>query len=130
MRTIRYVAPEDVLVIHHAIVETTGGSHGVRDLNLFHSILERPKGTFGGKEFFSTVHEKAAAVMAGFAHYHVFVDGNKRTAFAVTVRFFSINGELFTAKNSEVVKFMLKVVEEKLDVPAIARWLKKHTQPE
>lgn len=73
----RYLSGEDVLAIHHYILETTGGSHGVRDVGLFLSILEKQKQGVFGKELYAGVFTKAAALFEAFVNFHVFVDGNK-----------------------------------------------------
>lgn len=119
----RYLTPQEVLAIHAYIVDKTGGSHGVRDLGLLVSSCERPKTSIGGKEMYTTVFEKAAVILESFARYHVFVDGNKRTALAAGVRTLKMNGYQFTALNKDVVVFMLRVVEERLTISVIATWL-------
>ncbi len=124
----KYLRGEEVLVIHSEIIEKTGGLHGLRDTGLFLSILEKSRMTFDGKELYKGVFEKAAAYFESFAKYHVFVDGNKRTAVAVSARFLFLNSLELTATNKEVEKFTLKIVTKKLDVKAITGWLEKHSQ--
>lgn len=122
----RYLSGEDVLAIHHYILETTGGSHGVRDVGLFLSILEKPKQGVFGKELYTGVFTKAAALFEAFVNFHVFVDGNKRTGFAVAVRMIERNSSMFSAMNTAVEKFVLRVATEKLSIETIADWLKRH----
>lgn len=123
-----YLAGEEVLVLHSEVIEATGGSHGLRDLNLFLSIIERPKMAFGGEELYPDVHTKAAAYLESLAKFHVFVDGNKRTSWLVAARFLFLNGYETTATNHEVEIFVLRVIKERLDILSIAAWLKKHTK--
>jgi len=87
----RYLTGDEILVIHSEIIEETGGTHGIRDVNLFLSLLERPKMGFGGKPLYSDVFQKAAAYLESLAKFHVFIDGNKRTAFAAASRFLFLN---------------------------------------
>ena len=91
-------------------------------------MLERPKTAFGGKEMYRSVFEKAAVTCEGFARYHVFVDGNKRTAMAAAARFLSLNGYILTASNKELEAFALRVATEKLALEIIAAWFKKHAR--
>lgn len=124
----RYLTGEDVLVIHSEIIEESGGHHGVRDLILFGSLIERPKGTFGGAELYPDIYSKGSVYLEGFARHHVFVDGNKRTAFATAAFFFSLNKHELNPSNKEVEDFMIRVVTEKLSIESIATWLKKNSK--
>lgn len=124
----KYLTSEDILVIHAKLIDETGGSHGVRDVNLLISLAERPKTSFGGSEVYQTIFEKAAVYLESLVRYHVFVDGNKRTAFVSASRFLFLNGYEFRASNIEVEKFVLKVATEKLDIVTIATWLKKYSR--
>lgn len=124
----RYLSGEDVLVIHHEIIEATGGTHGVRDAGLLISAVERPKMRYAGKELYKGVFRKAAAYFDSFARHHVFIDGNKRTAVAASARFLFVNGHELTASNKEVEEFALSVVIEKLSIETIAAWFKKHSR--
>ena len=124
----RYLEPEEVLIIHALIIDETGGAHGVRDINLLSSIAERPKMVFGGQELYPGIFEKAAAYFESCAFHHAFIDGNKRTAIALSARFLYLNGyELFTT-NRGLEKFVLNAVTKKYTLQAIADWLKKHSK--
>ena len=72
--------------------------------------------------------KKAAVYFEALANYHAFVDGNKRTAFAATVRFLYINGLEFSATNKNVETLVLQVVAEKLDLETITEWFEKHSK--
>lgn len=123
----RYLSGEDILVLHARILDATRGAHGVRDAHLLASILEKPKMRFGGKELYQGVFRKAATYLEALATYHVFIDGNKRTALAAAARFLFINGYTITATNSQVERFVLGVALRKHDVAAITKWLKQHS---
>jgi len=125
---VKYLSAEEILVIHSEVIDKTGGLHGLRDAGLLASIAERPKTSFGGNEVFKTTFEKAAAYFESLAKYHVFLDGNKRTSIVASVRFLYINDLEFTATNREVENFVLKIIVEKLEIKAIAVWLKKHSR--
>ncbi len=123
-----YLDGEDLLRLHKIVIDYAGGSHGVRDSHLLESILEKPKIGFGGDSLYPTLWDKAACYMESLAKFHVFVDGNKRTALAATVRFLRLNGYRLTATNWAAEDFALFIVTKKLDVPTIAGWLKKHAK--
>lgn len=123
-----YLSREEALVIHARVIDETGGSHGVRDIALFESLIERPKMAFGGKDLYRTVFDKAAAYFESSAFHHMFVDGNKRTAIALAARFLFLNGYELQASNSDLEKFVLDAVVKKHKLPKIAAWLKRHSQ--
>ena len=124
----KYLTPQDILIIHAKIIDETGGLHGVKDVGLLISLTERPKAKFNGKELYRGVFKKAAVYLESLTHYHVFVDGNKRTGIVSTARFLFLNGFKLTASNSLLEKFVLKVVAKKVDLETIADWLKAHSK--
>lgn len=123
----KYLTPQDILVVHSEIVDATGGSHGIRDIGLLISATERPKTSFYGKEAYQTVFEKAAVYVESLESYHVFIDGNKRTGIAASARFLFMNGYEFTATNKALENFVLRVVTKKLTIPQIAKWFKENS---
>ncbi len=124
----KYLSVEEILYLHDHIIEASGGLHGVRDTHLFLSLVEKPKQEIAGKNLYPTVFDAAAAQLEGFARYHVFLDGNKRTAFGVAYDLLVLNGHQLTASNGAVVGFMLEVAQGNVDREAIAAWLRKHSR--
>ena len=49
------ISKEQILMMHYALIEETGGSHGVRDEGLLDSAIAAPYASFGGEEFFPTI---------------------------------------------------------------------------
>jgi death-on-curing protein len=123
-----YLSAEDILQIHHAVIEETGGSHGLRDLHLLLSAVELPRQQAFGKELYPGIFTKAAVYVRNIIFSHPFVDGNKRTAMASGAIFLVDNGYEFRAKAGEVEAFALKVIMKKLPLEEIAEWLKTHTK--
>lgn len=123
----KYLTAEHILVIHAEIVNTTGGTHGVRDVGLLASIIGKPQAMFGGDDLYPDIYTKAAIFLEAIANYHVFIDGNKRTAFAATLRFLFVNNIHITATQEEVVAFVIAVATKEKQVEDIAVWLKVHT---
>jgi len=56
------ISIEQALKIHTIAIEKFGGANGVRDLGGLESALSRPFQTFGGKDLYPTIFEKAAAI--------------------------------------------------------------------
>ncbi len=117
---------EQLLQIHALVVGATGGSTGLRDLGRLEAAIAAQTQNVFGEELYPTIVEKAAAVIRGIIADHPFVDGNKRTAILAGLTLLEINGLHFTAQVSEIENFAVLVAIEKLDVVAIASWLRKH----
>jgi death-on-curing protein len=116
-----YPTAEQVLFIHFRLISETGGEHGVRDTGLLESVVARPKATFDNQELYETLYEKAAALMESLVHNHPFIDGNKRTGIACTVLFLRRNGVNFSATNSDLQRFTLRVACSKMKLSEIAK---------
>jgi death-on-curing protein len=68
--------------------------------------------------------DMAAAYMVGIARNHLFVDGNKRTAFVVGVLFLEINGYRFAASEEDAMQAVLGLADGSIDETSLIRWLR------
>ncbi len=123
-----YISADDIVVIHDAIVNEIGGSLGVREPGLLLSIAEKPKASFGDQDLYPDVFTKTAAIYEGLCNYHVFIDGNERTAVICMYRFLYLNGYDLTATNKELEDYTLFVATTNPDLADIAVWIKKHSK--
>ena len=124
----KYLTPQNVIQIHFELVEETGGMQGLRDLGLLESAVLRPQSTFGGKDLYPGLAQKAAALVHSLLLNRVFADGNKRTATISMAEFLIINGKEFKATNKEIVDFALWVENKKPTIDKIAKWIREHTK--
>ncbi|KXV35379.1 death-on-curing protein [Gluconobacter thailandicus] len=97
-----YLTLIEVLAIHEDQIARYGGLNGVRDAGLLEAALFRPQ-----TGYYMDLIEEAAALWESLSQNHPFVDGNKRTAFAVTWTFLAVNGALWTADSQDTENFML-----------------------
>ena len=109
MPTPNFVSKSMVLSIHARQIERFGGTPGVRDEGLLESALAQPQATFGGQFLHSTISEQAAAYLYHIAMNHPFIDGNKRSAFAVTDTFLRLNGGALNLTDDEVYDLVMRV---------------------
>ncbi len=65
---------EQILLLHTQIIETTGGSDGIRDLGLLESALKSPFQTYGGEELYPSIQAKAARLCYGLVKNHTMID--------------------------------------------------------
>lgn len=97
-----YLTVIEVLAIHNDQITRYGGASGVRDHGLLEAALFRPQ-----TGYYADLVGEAAALWESLSQNHPFIDGNKRTAFAVTYTFLAINGAQLTASAAEAEKFIL-----------------------
>ncbi len=124
----KYLTAEEILIIHSEIIDQTGGAHGVRDNHLLASGAERAQHSFDGHEMFPDIFTKAAAYFHSLAMFHIFIDGNKRTAIASTARFLDLNNYELQITDKQMENFVMRAVVKKLETEEIASWLKKHSR--
>ena len=58
-----YLTTEDILRIHSATIDETGGSHGVREHGALATLEALPKQGAFGSELYATVFDKAAVYL-------------------------------------------------------------------
>ncbi|NEQ29268.1 MAG: type II toxin-antitoxin system death-on-curing family toxin, partial [Microcoleus sp. SIO2G3] len=98
-----------VLRIHDRLIQQFGGTAGVRDLGLLESALAQPQATFAGELLHQTIEAQAAAYLFHLAMNHPFLDGNKRTAFAVMDTFLRLNGVVLTLSQDQKYQLVMAV---------------------
>lgn len=122
--TVSYLTIAEVRYAQQLEIEDTGGSHGVRDEGALEAAIMRPQQTFGGEELYPDLFSKAAALFHSIVKNHPFVDGNKRTAVAVTNTFLQVNGEWPRASNEELVEFVTGAAVDRYNIEEIAAWFR------
>ena len=109
MQTPRYISIDEVLELHEDQISSFGGTSGVRDEGLLESALAQPQATFGGQLLHPTITEQAAAYLYHLAMNHPFIDGNKRTAFAVADTFLRLNGWTLNLTDDRAYDLVMQV---------------------
>jgi death on curing protein len=97
--------------IHARQIERFGGTPGVRDEGLLESALAQPQATFGGEYLHPTIAEQAAAYLYHITMNHPFIDGNKRSAFAVTDTFLRLNGFHLNLTDDRAYDLVMQVAQ-------------------
>jgi death-on-curing protein len=120
------ISVKEVEEFHQLLIDTFGGSHGIRDLAALESALARPFQTFDAKELHPTPIHKAASLIESILINHPFIDGNKRTGY-VLMRMYLISNELdIQATQEEKYDFVIKIASGLIKFEDIFEWLKKH----
>ena len=118
-----------VLMMHEEALMLHGGPEGVRDLGLLESALARPKNLFAYSEQDVSIGRLAAAYARGIVANHPFVDGNKRTAFTVSLTFLKLNGFEVTATKEDRVLTFWSLAAGELSEEQLALWFVRNTAP-
>jgi len=112
-----------VLLIHEDVIKNSGGSLGVRDINLIHSAVQRVHATAFGIELYPTIWQKAAALFHSLIKNHGLIDGNKRTAIVCLETFLILNEVIQKYPDDKTVEdFVLKVAKDDMEINEIAAW--------
>ena len=119
-----YLTVEDVLAFHEIQLRSYGGAPGIRDMGLVEAALFRPQ-----TGYYKDILEEAAALWESFLMNHPFVDGNKRTAFAVMDVFLRING-IRIQSNSQMTGDFIYGLFDASDVTFnnLDGWLRQNTR--
>jgi death-on-curing protein len=124
-----FLTPQQLMFVHYRLIETTGGSHGVRDLGALQAAAARPHATFGGDDLYPDLFAKAAALMESVIRNHPFVDGNKRTAIAAAGIFLRRNGYLIETSQDELYQFTMAMATGSYAVKDAEEWLRINARP-
>ena len=121
--------PESVVdEIHDAQIERFGGSSGLRAPDGLASALVRPQ----NRHFYEGENSlfKLAAVYAdGIIRNHPYVDGNKRTGYALARAFLLLNGIRIAAPDDEKFNAVLAFATREMSEDDFAQWLQSRARP-
>lgn len=73
-----WITKEQIIEFQEKLIRKTGGSFGLRDEGGLESCIYSPLQSFDGKEFYSSIIDKASRVSYLLVNNHPFIDGNKR----------------------------------------------------
>lgn len=125
---IRYLFIDEVMVVHDRMIKLFGGREDVHDFTMLHSATERCKATFGGRDLYLTIFDKASALIHSLILNHPFDDGNKRTAFTSCALFLFYNQCKLKYTKKEAIQFTLDIDSHKLNFEQISAWLQNHSK--
>ena len=115
-----------VLAAHDRLLAAHGGATGLRDAGLLESALARPRQHYAYAS--PDVFELAALYTAGIVRNHPFVDGNKRTGFAIGIAFLELNGFVFQSTEEDATTSVFALAGGDLDETGYAAWLRSNAK--
>ncbi len=127
MKHVVFLPKKLILLFHEQLMQTYGGSHGIRDEKLLDSALGQPKATYEGKYLHDNLMKMAAAYGYHICNNHPFIDGNKRIALVAMDVFLQRNGYEIIANEKETYKMMMELATGELSKDELVLWLEKNT---
>lgn len=112
-----------IISIHNTIIKLSGGEYGVREEGgIYNSTYKLLNHQYRNKRNPTSI---GAFALNEFAKRHFFVDGNKRTAYAIAKIFMLINSCHLQIQYKEATKFILEIAkyDSKVSFEKIKEWL-------
>lgn len=125
---IRYLSVSDLTELNQILIRqyTPLEPVGVLKPNELSSAQQRPA-QYRAWEGTNDIFVLAAVLFEAIARYHVFLNANKRTAYAACRAFLLINGYKFDPPIEEVIRVALDTAEFGYDPRELAAWIDRHT---
>lgn len=122
----RYLTLVEILELHEAIIISSGGALGIRDMGALESAVNQPRLTFDQADLYPDSVSKAAALCFSLVMNHPFIDGNKRVGHAAMETFLILNGFEIAADVNEQERLLLDLAAGKITRQELAAWLGDH----
>ncbi|MGE0003324.1 MAG: type II toxin-antitoxin system death-on-curing family toxin [Candidatus Izemoplasmatales bacterium] len=112
-----------VISLHHRMIETSGGMHGVRDLSLLDSAIASIYQTFDKKDLYPTLLQKICRLSYNLNTSHAFIDGNKRISMHMLALMLRFNEFNYRPTNEEVIDVGQQVANHQMDYEDLLEWV-------
>jgi death-on-curing protein len=109
--------------LHEVLIKRFGGGSGVRDIGALQSAIARPYMTFAETDLYPTAIDKASAILESILINHPFIDGNKRTGYALMRLILLQAGLDILANQDEKYSMVISVSKGELRFDEIKQWL-------
>lgn len=128
-----YLTPTDIIAVNKYVLEGVGQSYrGIQYNQGLSLVVEQPQMIVFGHPLYPTIWLKAAYIMQKITKKHIFVDGNKRTAYLATLLFLKKNGYdvHFTTDEGEALVMQITLADDtENEMLKVAKILKLHSYP-
>jgi death-on-curing protein len=120
---IRYLSTEQVLSLHHGLLDSLSGDPGIRDLTALDAAVARPSLVFDGDDLYPTMPAKGAALLHALVTTAPFTTGSPATALVAAECFLNANGVTLSAADKELQDLVASVATGHAPVEAVAIWI-------
>lgn len=116
-------------LLHAMQLRRFGGGAGVRDRELLASAISRGSAILSWSDHPDTV-EAACAMGEGVIRNHPFIDGNKRTGFAVITSTLYANGIRFDMEPTAAAQLVVDFAAGRVTSDAFRATIREHSSPD
>lgn len=124
----RRLTKEQIILLHQDLINSSGGSAGLRDEALLESALGAPFQSFGETDVFPSLQQKAARLGYGLIKNHAFIDGNKRIGVHAMLVQLALNGIELQYTQPELAEMGLRVADGSLSFEDVVKWVIDHQE--
>lgn len=118
------LSKEQVLELHSQIINTTGGTDGLRDEGMLDSALNAPFQVFDEISLFPSIMQKAAHLGFGLIQNHPFIDGNKRIGSHTMLIFLELNDIHLSYSQEELYTIILGIASSQNNYEDLLEWIR------
>lgn len=122
-----WLTEQQIVSLHDEALKRFGGLSGIKDRSALGAVTSRPQMSYSYNDSMNML-DMAADLAYGIATGHVFLDGNKRTAFLAAVTFLRVNGYKLKPRHSAAYSLMLQLEEGTVTRRHLASFLRKGAQ--
>lgn len=101
-----YISIDFALRVHDFVIEKSGGLYGVKDRGQLDSVLTHIQ----NDDYYLSFEDKLTHLIYSIIQFHMFVDGNKRTAISLGAYFMNLNH--YTYATDDFIEAMEDIVVE------------------
>lgn len=124
---VEYVDLDDLIELAARLL---GDPPPIRDIGLLGSAVARPRTSAFGRDAYTNLWTKAAALLESIVNDHALVDGNKRLGWLAAAVFLDINHiEVAHAANDDVYQLVIHVAADDPSIEEITEHLQRLCQP-
>lgn len=120
-----WITQEQIIEFQEKLIRKTGGSFGLRDEGGLESCIYSPLQSFDGKEFYSSIIDKASRVSYLLVNNHPFIDGNKRIG-ALTLLYILEEKIDYTFTDKELIDSYFSLAAGEITYQQFDTWVKDH----
>ena len=125
-----YLTKEEIIMVNHQVLTRTGQKYmGIQDPEGLSVIVEQPQMTVFNRELYPSIWLKAAYIVQKITKKHIFIDGNKRTAYLCLLLFLKKNSWELHLNADEGEAFVVQITladDSEEEMIEIAHFLEKH----
>lgn len=125
-----YLTTDQMMAINTVLINTYAPDEqaGIKDPDLLHAALARPRRKSGDVESYPTIQGKAAVLVDSLVKINPFHYANKQTALASLIVFLKLNGYQWMMDTEQEKKFIEDLALNFYPAPAIEQVVQEHCE--